>query len=321
MRCHANRCDGTLFGKILGVFECTKGVAVSASSRIPVWVATWLALAAVAHGQQLPPGPGETAPPGPVRVIEQDLLVTDPTVAAPRHWLVGAALEGWYVTTPNAPYSTPGLSGSQTATGSAIGGNVTVGYDDIWAILSYRAGSFKDNVSLQVPFISQFTNSEKLSEVELKFRYLFRDIQIGGMTPYALGGYHFVDVDSNKTFTTPGPIWVATGTPTFLRADAYNSAFAGFGGIVPFNRWFGVRADIVAAASYGFQTNSNVLPGFSTKQSGPGMGAMAHATVYFNLVENLTLQLGVKGAKLWMYNMDDYGAIGGYVNLGYISRF
>jgi hypothetical protein len=39
------------------------------------------------------------------------------------------------------------------------------------------------------------------------------------------------------------------------------------------------------------------------------------------LVENLTLQLGVKGAKLWMYNMDDYGAIGGYVNLGYISRF
>ena len=69
----------------------------------------------------------------------------------------------------------------------------------------------------------------------MKFRYLFRDIQIGALTPYMLAGYHFVDLDSNKTFTTTGPIWVATGTPTFLRTDAYNSAFAGFGGIVPFN--------------------------------------------------------------------------------------
>jgi len=288
-----------------------RGIAVAASLTLLAGTA--------AYGQQLPPGPAPV--PGGTRVIEQDLLVTDPTVAAPRHWLFGAALEGWYVTTPNVPYTTPGLSGTQTAAGSAIGGNITVGYDDIWAILSYRAGSFTDNVSLQSPIISQFTNNERTSEVELKFRYLFRDVQIGGMTPYMLGGYNFVSLDSNKTFTTPYVIWMGTGTPTFLRTNDYNSAFAGFGGILPFNRWSGVRADIVAAATYGIQNNTNILPAFASTQTGTGMGAMAHATVYFNLVENLTLQFGVKGARLWMFNVDNYGAIGGYANLGYIARF
>jgi hypothetical protein len=314
-------------------FLVHEGGVVGAGSQFAVGVVASLTLLAstLAHGQQPapgpvyrpPPGPGEipVAVPAPVRVIEQDLLVTDPTVAAPRHWLVGAAIEGWYVTTPNAPYTTPGLSGTQTATGSAIGGNITIGYDDVWAILSYRAGSFKDNVSLQTPLIADFANAEKTSELELKIRYLFRDTQIAGLTPYMLVGYNFVALDANKTFTTPHVIWTGTGTPTFLRTDDYNSAFVGLGGIVPFNRWFGMRADLVAAATYGFQNNTNILPAFSSSQTGTGMGVMAHATVYFNLAENLTLQFGVKGAKIWMYNIDDYGAIGGYANLGYTVRF
>src|SRR5262245_63242529 len=51
----------------------------------------------------LPP-PDAVAPPPPVRVIEQDLLVTDPTVAARQRWLVGVGVEGWYTVLPGWPY-------------------------------------------------------------------------------------------------------------------------------------------------------------------------------------------------------------------------
>ena len=37
------------------------------------------------------------------RVIEETLVVTDPTVAARLHWLVGGAVEGWLSGTPWEP--------------------------------------------------------------------------------------------------------------------------------------------------------------------------------------------------------------------------
>jgi hypothetical protein len=90
------------------------GRAVGAA-RLTVRIVASLTLfaSAIAHGQQAAPGPvyapapgpgtGPVVVPAPARVIEQDLVVTDPTVAAPRRWLVGGAIEGWFSGTPWEP--------------------------------------------------------------------------------------------------------------------------------------------------------------------------------------------------------------------------
>jgi hypothetical protein len=59
--------------------------------------------------------------------------------------------------------------------------------------------------------------------------------------------------------------------------------------------WFGIRADLVAAGTYGVQNDTNLLLGFSGNLTGRGIGLMAHITMYFNLTERLTLQVGAKG--------------------------
>jgi hypothetical protein len=123
-------------------------------SYFAVGIVASLALFAstIAHGQQPAPGPvyGPVPGPGavpvlvpaPARVIEQDLFVTDPTVAARQHWLIGVGGEGWLTAFPEWPYVDVLSNTLKTTTTyfHNFGGNVTIGYDDFWVQFNYRTG-------------------------------------------------------------------------------------------------------------------------------------------------------------------------------------
>jgi hypothetical protein len=254
------------------------------------------------------------------RVIEENLVVTDPTVAAPQHWLVGGAVEGWFSGTPWEPvWDIHGNQvGSQSYGYGQLGGNVTVGYDDFWAMLSYRTGSGQQTTNFSTGL--QERSSPKESDLEFKFRYLLRDVDFFGSTPYLLVGYNGSTLDSPLTILTPGHYFTATGTPLLQRSIDFNQAFAGMGVIHPFNDRFGVRADLVLSAASVVLTESNVLPGVTGKFTGPGVGGRAHSTLYYKLTDNLVVSFGAMAvgvaSRVYFY---DY--VGVYTNIGYNIRF
>jgi hypothetical protein len=283
----------------------------------------------MAHGQQAAPvygsqtsgpGPAPAPEPGPGRVIQVDLLLTDPTVAAPQHWLIGGAVEAWYAGIFNVQYEDKSLSSdtinSTTALFRNLGGNVTFGYDDFWALISYRTGTER-----QARTYSGFDVGVdgKASEGEIKLRYLMRDTHWGQATPYLIGGYNYFKIDSDFALP-PGVTWAGTQSGSFLRTNEFHSIFAGAGVMMPLARVFGIRADLAFAPVYGIQTDASV-PG--AKLTAWGMGMTLHATGYYLITESLVVQSGV---KLSAYNLSnlagaDFRPIGGYINLGYVQRF
>ena len=254
------------------------------------------------------------------RVIEENLVVTDPTVAAPQHWLVGGAVEGWFSGTPWEPvWDIHGNQvGSQSYGYGQLGGNVTVGYDDFWAMLSYRSGSGQQTTNFSTGL--QERSSPKESDLEFKLRYLLRDVDFFGSTPYLLVGYNGSTLDSPLTILTPGHYFTATGTPLLQRSISFDQVFAGLGGIHPFNDRFGVRADLVLSGASVVLTESNVLPGVTGRFTGLGIGGRAHSTLYYKLTDNLVVSFGAMAvgvaSRVYFY---DY--VGVYTNVGYNIRF
>jgi len=254
------------------------------------------------------------------RVIEENLVVTDPTVAAPQHWLVGGAVEGWFSGTPWEPVfdQNGNRVGSSSFGYGQLGGNVTVGYDDLWAMLSYRTGSGQQTTNFSTGLNER--SFQKESELELKLRYLLRDVEFFGTTPYLLVGYNNTLFDTPLTILNPFMVFTVTQTPVLQRRIEYNQAFAGAGGIHPFNDRFGVRADLVLSAASVVMTESNVLPGYTNKFTGLGVGGRAHSTVYYKLTDNLVASFGATAVGV-ASPVHSYSYVGIYTNLGYNIRF
>ena len=320
---------------------------MGARSLIAVGGVVSLALFAgtMAHGQQPLPGPVYAPVPGPVyapppapvavpaevRVIEQDLLVSDPTVAARQRGLVGVGVEGWFVTLPNWPYwdvLSNTVKETTTYFGN-VGGNITVGYDDFWALVSYRIGKGTE----KRPFSSGVTHVDShvdrtQSEAEVKFRYLFRDINLGTkempMSPYVLAGYSYFRVGEDHKLDTANWIWTRTGTPNKLRTTTYQSGFIGGGFLAAFTPNFGIRNDLTFATVYADQTDDNELPKYGTSAvSAWGTGLNYHLTAYYKITDSLVAQAGMKMTVISTSSLDInlFAAVGGYVNLAYIHRF
>jgi len=301
---------------------------VRAGSRITVGVIGWLALCGgtMAHGQQPAQVPvyGSPVPaqePGPGRVMQVDLLLTDPTVAAPQHWLVGGAVEAWYAGIFGVQYEDKSLTNdtinSTTAYFRNLGGNVTLGYDDFWALISYRTGTERQSRNYSGFDVAV---DGKASEGELKLRYLLRDSHWGQATPYLIGGYNYFKIESDFNLP-PGVSWAGTQSSSFLRTNEFHSIFAGFGAMVPVTRDVGMRADLAFAPVYGIQTDPNVLPG--SKVTAWGTGMILHMTGYYLITESLVVQSGIKMSAYSLPNLAgaDFRPIGAYVNLGYVQRF
>ena len=316
-----------------------RGRAVQARSYFAVGIVASLTLFAstLAHGQQPAPGPvyGPGAVPvvvpAPARVIEQDLFVTDPTVAARQHWLIGVGGEGWLTAFPEWPY-VDALSNTLKSTTTYFhnfGGNVTIGYDDLWAQFNYRTGKGTQSQ----PFDSGPAHVDSRldrtqSEGEIKFRYLLRDLNLGSkervMLPYVLAGYDDITISEDHRLETAGWFWTHTGAPDKLRTNTYKSGYLGGGVLAPFTPSFGMRADISFGAAYATQTDDNLLPGYRTgAMSAWGLYANIHATAYYNITDGLVAQVGLKETAIFASNLDInlFGAFGAYGSLGYIYRF
>ena len=84
------------------------------------------------------------------RVIEEQIVLSDPTVAQPKKWLIGLSGEYWFVYNQFNRWGTNGLDSAGTMHGVMPGGTITVGYDVFTVSYSYRKGSFNCDLTFWI---------------------------------------------------------------------------------------------------------------------------------------------------------------------------
>lgn len=255
------------------------------------------------------------------RVIEETLVLRDPTVAARDSWLIGAGLEYWKV---SGDYTIVDTTGREIAKGSIDynqpGYNFYVGYGDFTLFLTGRSGDGTLDVTYAPGALGPNQTLRTSSKVEqedreIMLRWMFYKSR--NFNPYALAGYSWTDYEETQTLTTPGFIWTATGTPTRTKKIEYTAPLLGLGAVIPFSESFGMRID----GRVKFYDAKRTGTGFTTVEDS-GTGGDMTGTVYWNIFEGLNLQAGARFMRL------DGGEQIGWVNrtgffasLGYVLRF
>jgi len=255
------------------------------------------------------------------RVIEETLVVTDPTVATAGNWLVGGALEYWYI---SGDYIITDASNNVLAEGDIKykqpGFNLYAGYGDFTVLFTSRSGDGTLDLAYAPGALGPATTLISSARVEqedreISLRWIFSKSE--HFAPYLLAGYSWTDYEEAETLTTPGFIWTATGTPTRTKTIEYTAPLIGIGAILPFNEKFGVRVD----GRVKFYSAKRTRSGFASDE-GDGIGGDMTGTAYLNIFEGLNLQLGGRFTHL------DAGDAGGTVSrwgwfgmLGYTHRF
>ena len=221
------------------------------------------------------------------RVIEETLILKDPTVSAAGKWVGGGALEYWY---SKGRYDLSDSAGNLTAkgniSGSMPGGNIFAGYDNFTANYAYRNGSWNTNFNYVNG--ANTTGNEHQKENEFTVRWLIRDLSTKFFTPYLLAGYAQIDFSDTDTLTNAF-VWTYNGLKTRNYSIKYKGPLVAVGGIVPVNNTVGFRFDARAMSSSATFTRDD---GFSV--SGSGVGGGVTGTMYVNIVEGLNLQVGAK---------------------------
>ena len=254
------------------------------------------------------------------RVIEETLVVTDPTVAAPRNWIVGGAVEYWYVKGDFTQYNN---ANQKVATGDISfkqpGGSLWIGYGDFTLLVTSRSGKGDQNLTYAAGTInaaSLSTHSDvKQADTEVLVRWLARPLSAKWVTPYVVVGYTETKFDVDETLQ-PGFIWTINGTPTRHFRYDYKGPLLGIGGIFPFSETFGMRVD-GRAKFYSAEVTSEY-----GKRTGNGVGNDFILTGYVNFLKGFNLQAGYKFASL--RGGEDVGYLnrnGVFGMLGYTARF
>jgi hypothetical protein len=252
------------------------------------------------------------------RVIEETL--GDPTVAAPRHWLLGAALEYWYV---RGDHQITNASGGTIAEGTLNftqpGFTIYAGRGDFTVFVTGRSGDGDIDLTY-APGTVQSTQAQTKSQIEqddreIALRWIF--LKQPHFAPYIVAGYSWTDYEETETFTTPGHTWQTTGTASRRTTIEYTAPLVGIGAIIPINERFGVRID-GRLKFYDAERRSQGLPTVSDT----GVGGDFTAAAYFNLVEGLNIQAG--GRYSYLNGGEAIGSVarfGWFAMLGYIHRF
>lgn len=250
------------------------------------------------------------------RVIDEEIVLMDPTVAAPSKWAAGASLEGWYVV---GPYKTTNSAGETVSKGSINGTipgeSIFIAYDRLTLQYSHREGTFEikqtnvDNSAIVT------TNKQRQIEEEVTLRYLIATNK--RVSPYVLVGYNETSVANNEVLD-PGFIFTYNGTNTYRDRTKYTSGLVGGGAIIAFNEHFGVRADGRLLFTSGvYKRDDNKF-----RASGSGVGGAATGTLYVNIVKGLNVQAGLKGQVLnGGKNVGAYGRFGMFASAGYSLKF
>lgn len=251
------------------------------------------------------------------RVMEEEIVLKDPTVSAPKKWAVGASAEYWYVAGPYDSYD----NGVKVADGdidaTMPGGNAFVGYDNWTLQVSYRAGD-ADITMTDVSGTPTWKEEQKQKEFEVTLRYLIRAWSSKHFVPYLLGGYNSTAIDKTYTLVTTGWWWTSTGTNVVHYENDYRSWMLGVGAVVPFNQYLGIRGDLRVAFTDATSKNADT----GSEWSSSGIGCVGFLTGYWNIFEGLNFQVGAKGQYLnGGDNVASYGRLGVFAMLGYSYKF
>lgn len=243
------------------------------------------------------------------RVIEETLILKDPTVTSSGKWVVGGALEYWYIKSKYDKYDNGVKISDGDITGSEPGGNIFVGYGDFTVNYAYRKGSWDVTNTYTSGATTNETQEQK--ENEITVRWLMRGLATKFFTPYILAGYSQIDFDDTETLPSTW-VWTYNGGQVKKYTTQYKSPLLGLGVIIPLNSTVGFRVDGRALYS---QAEYKLDNGYTV--SGSGVGFAGTATMYVNVYEGLNLQFG--GKYQWL-NGGDAGSrgIGGvFAMLGY----
>jgi hypothetical protein len=255
------------------------------------------------------------------RVIEETLILRDPTVAAPRNWLIGAALEYWYI---SGEYNITNSAGDKIAEGdikySQPGFNVYAGYGDFTVLFTSRSGDGDIDLTYAPGALGPAASLQTKSKVEqedreISLRWIFLKRQ--HFAPYVVVGYSWTDYEEEETFVTPGFFWTATGTATRRETIEYRAPLVGLGAIIPISERFGVRVD----GRLKFFSADRTASGRASV-SDDGVGGDLTGTAYINIFEGLNAQLG--GRFTHLNGGDAIGSVsrwGWFAMLGYTLRF
>lgn len=250
------------------------------------------------------------------RVIEEEIVLNDPTVSAPKKWVVGASAEFWYVAGPYDSYNNDGVKQAEGEINATMpGGNAFLGYGNWTLQFSYRAGD-TDITMTDVSGTPTWKEEQEHKAIEVTLRYLIRGWGSKHFVPYVLGGYNSTNI--KKTYTLQTGTWSSTGTSIVHYDNDYRSWMLGVGAVVPFNRYLGMRGDLRAAFTDGESKNTDT----GTKRASSGVGAVFFLTAYWNIVKGLNFQVGAKGQYLnGGSKVASYGRVGGFAMLGYSHKF
>lgn len=249
------------------------------------------------------------------RVIEEELVLKDPTVAAKNKWVIGGSYDYWYVGGDYTTYDSNGKKLTEgTIKGDMNGGSVFVGYDFLTFQYTYREGAWDiDSKYINQPINTKTRQEQAESEMTLRFLY-----KIKYVSPYALVGYNDIKLNVTDKIVTPGWIWTYNGKTTYSDETTFRSGLVGLGVIVPvpFVESLGIRLD-----GRLMSTSAERIRDDGKKWTGSGFGYGGTVTGYWNIFKGVNLQAGAKYQKLDGGDVGWYDKIGYFGSLGYSYKF
>lgn len=273
---------------------------------------SWPFVAAVALGPLF--AASASAQDAGQRVIEEEIVLQDPTVARSGRWTAGGSFEGWYVSGPLTTYDANGnVIAKGRINGGMPGGNAFVGYGDFTLQVSYRSGNFAYTKTF-VTNGNSVDGDRKQTEFETTLRYLYKWKK--HFSPYALVGFNRATISRTEVFKTPGVTWAYNGREAFADRYTYDSGLIGLGAIVPFNQYLGARVDGRLLFSSGEWKRDD-----GRTVTGSGVGAAGTLTGYANVYQGVNIQAGIKGQFLNAKNVGYYGTGGFFGSIGYSYKF
>ena len=251
------------------------------------------------------------------RVIEETLVLKDPTVAAAGKWIYGGALEYWYM---KGPYNKTDFAGNLIASGDINFGqpgvSIFAGYDDFTVNATYRSGSGSTNFSYVNG--ANTVDSQTQKDYEIALRWRISDLSSKYFSPYLLAGYSDTKYQDSETIRNfPAFAWPPTppGHQTRVTTTDYKAPLVGIGGIIPVNERFGFRVD-GRLKFYNANRNRDGVP-----VSGSATGGELTGTMYVNIYEGWNLQLGGKFTRLdGGTNIGSNNRVGAFAMLGYTFK-
>jgi hypothetical protein len=252
------------------------------------------------------------------RVIEETLVVNDPTVAATGKWKVGGAIEYWKVDAKYDIYEP--VVGEATLDFKQTGYNLFAAYGN-WTLQgTTRKGDadYEATGSTVCCGTVRYGGPQDIQDNEITLRYLWPTRSV---SPYLLLGYTETKVDAKEDITSGNAIWTCTNTTHRETKTEYKGPLVGGGAVIPFSRSLGMRADLRLKWYQGKYDQTGTTAA-CRHTSGSGLGYDITLTGYWNIIGGLNAQLGFKGQ--WLNAGEDVPSwykLGYFGMLGYTFQF